>query len=131
MTEPMFLYGIFANRESFAYPGRRPRLRGHYPVIVDRIPPGAPQDWKLGPKQPAGDWGAYSCCGMTDWTFGARNHHGPYAYVTARTLAEIEVAAMNPFEFQVGPWSRCNNLRALEATMRYRGYEGFDDSLLP
>jgi hypothetical protein len=130
MIEPVFLYGIFANRESFAYPNRR-RMRGHYPVIVDCIPPGAPQDWELGPKQHAGDWGAYSCCGMTDWTFGARNHHGPYAYVTARTLAEIEVAAMNPFEFQIGPWSRCNNLRALEATMRYRGYEGFDDSLLP
>jgi hypothetical protein len=130
MTEPMFLYGIFANRQSFAYPNRR-RLRGHYPVILDRIPSNAPQDWKLGPRQIAGDWGAYNCCGMTDWPFGARNHHGPYAYVSARTLAEIEASAIGPFEFQIGPWSRCNNLRSLEATMRYRGYEGFDDSLLP
>jgi hypothetical protein len=130
MTEPMFLFGIFANRESFAYPNRR-RLRGHYPVIVDRIPLPAPQDWELGPKQPPGHWGAYYCCGMIDWPFIARNHHILYAYASAPTLAGIEAAAIGPFEFQIGPWSRCNSLRALEATMRYRGCGEFDDSLLP
>jgi hypothetical protein len=122
MTEPMFLYGIFANLQLFP---EEPRIRGHFPVIVERLLDTSKDHW--GEKQ----WAAYQCCGFEDKPLGAHNHHVPYAYCSASILAEIEVSASGPFELQVGPWSRCNTLRSLEATMRYRGYEGFDDSLLP
>lgn len=109
-------------------------MKGYYPVIIQKIPGDQCTDWQLGPEIVPGWWGAYRGVSMSpEWPWRQFNHHGPYPYATAPTLAKIEVAAADVFMLQLGPYSRCNNLRSLEATMRYRGYDprDFDETLLP
>ena len=142
MIEPQFLYGIFINRRTKTFSSGVSRyLMGHFAAIIQRIPkPAVPcfscqrkdgDGCPFCPRQVPGHWGAYGGVSMDPhWPWGGFNHHGGMPYAVAETLAKIEIAAGDPFRFQLGPYSRCNNLKSLEASMRYRGYENFDDSLV-
>ena len=142
MIEPQFLYGIFINRHTKTFSSGASRyLKGHFPVIIERIPKGR-KCFSCGrtdtndcpicvPNQIPGHWGAYSGVSMdSEFPWGGFNHHGGMPYAAAPTLSKIEIAACGPFRFQLGPYSRCNSLKSLEASMRYRGYNNFDDSLI-
>jgi hypothetical protein len=72
---------------------------GLFRVYCDVIPEDAPQDWKMGPAQTPGLFGAYRAHGFYE------RGHGPYAFAVAKTPEDAKAAAKGFFKQQVMPFS--------------------------
>lgn len=67
-------------------------------MYCDRIPPDAPQDWEMGPKQKPGEYGVYH-----EHLWYPRRH-GPYAIATAKTAEDAMASAKSFWVHLVYPW---------------------------
>ena len=96
------------------------RVKGLFPVFVERIPANAPQDWTLGPKQTPGAWGAYH---WNPASWKGWNQHGPYAFTVAPTAEAAAAGAETFFVRCARPWRACKTAAALRAVLRMEGLE--------
>jgi hypothetical protein len=115
-----YYFCIFLNRHKKTFSsGVSVYVEGRFGVIVKRIPA------KPGPcefchqvhadaRRITHPWGAYS---MHEYY---SDNCGPWYFASGNTPEDAQKAASGSFEIQVGEWSRCENVRSLEASINYR-----------
>lgn len=119
-TGPFFV-AIFRDRITHTFASGVSRyIPGYNLVIINQIPPDAPQDWSTGPKQEPGKWGAYH---FNPTGFEPRPmFHGPYAFAVGKTVEAVQSVAGGDFRTQSSAWVECPTIPTLRALLRSRGF---------